>query len=363
MPTTPSRARRWIRDGKAVKRWSDLGVFYVQLTGEPSGTDTQEVVIGIDPGKHFSGVGVQSPKATLFMAHLVLPFKKVRERMEQRAMMRRTRRGRRVGRDVPFSQRNHRQKRFDNRIQGKLPPSIRANRQLELRVVQELAAILPVTEIVYEYVRARGSKGFSPVMVGQRWMLSQLERIAPTLTLEGWQSAALRGHLGLEKAKNKAEQSPAAHAVDGVVLAASEFVEYRPFRKGNTRGKDWLGSVELTEAVFKVIKRPPVSRRQLHLFQPAKGGKRRAYGGTVTRHGFRKGDLVHAEMAGREYIGFVSGDTAKQVSVSDINWKRLGRFALSKVRLIARSTGLLVSGALSPVRLAQIHPSAKRFAL
>jgi hypothetical protein len=358
MPTTPSRARRWIRDGKAVKRWSKLGVFYVQLTGDPSGTDTQEVVIGVDPGKLFSGIGVQSAKVTLFMAHLLLPFKTVRERMEQRATMRRTRRGRRINRDVPFAQRNHREKRFDNRIGHKLPPSIRANRELELRVVRELATILPVTKIVYEYVKARGSKGFSPVMVGQRWMLSQLERIAPTVMLEGWQTAALRNHLGLSKAANKAEQSPASHAVDGVTLAASEFVAYRAFSKGRTHGKDWFGAVALTDAVFRIIRRPPISRRQLHLLQPAKGGKRRAYGGTVTRHGFRKGDLVYAEMAGREYVGWVSGDTAKQVSVSDSNWRRLGQFTASKVRLITRNTGLLVSGVLSPVRLAHCSSHA-----
>jgi hypothetical protein len=30
MPTKPSRARRWMRDGLAVGKWSDLGVFYVQ---------------------------------------------------------------------------------------------------------------------------------------------------------------------------------------------------------------------------------------------------------------------------------------------------------------------------------------------
>lgn len=95
--------------------------------------------------------------------------------------------------------------------------------------------------------------------------------------------------------------------------------------------------------MFTVIRRPPISRRQLHLMVPAKGGLRRKYGGTVTRHGVRKGDLVRAEQAGRIYFGWVSGDTERQISVSDIDWKRLGQFTARKVQLLQRSTGLLVN--------------------
>ncbi|MFH7024951.1 MAG: hypothetical protein ACHBN1_06015 [Heteroscytonema crispum UTEX LB 1556] len=97
-----------------------------------------------------------------------------------------------------------------------------------------------------------------------------------------------------------------------------------------------------TPAQFVVVRRPRVSRRQLHLMVPAKGGLRRKYGGTVTRHGFRKGDFVKAEQAGRTYYGWVSGGTEKQVSVSDASWKRLGQFTAKKVQLIQRSTGLIV---------------------
>jgi hypothetical protein len=343
MPTTPARARRWIESGKAVKRWSDLGVFYVQLVGEPSGRQTQDVVIGIDPGKHFSGVGVQSPKVTLFTAHLVLPFKAVRERMDNRRLMRRGRRGRRINRKVGFHLRAHRQKRFDNRRQGKLPPSIRANRQLELRVVTELCRIYPVSAIRYEYVRAKGDKGFSPVMVGQKWMLAQLANIAPVATIEGWQTALTRDRLGL--VKDKSDKSKAefnTHAVDGVAIACSHFVQFAQYHRPGEDGADWFGSVTVTGAPFFVIRRPPVSRRQLHLMVPAKGGVRRKYGGTVTRHGYRKGDLVRAEMGGKVHLGWVSGDTQRQVSVSDHNWKRLGQFAASKVSLISRSTNLVV---------------------
>ena len=58
MPTSPSRARRWIDSGKAIKRWADCGQFHVQLTVEPSGRNTQDVVIGVYPGKKFSRIGV-----------------------------------------------------------------------------------------------------------------------------------------------------------------------------------------------------------------------------------------------------------------------------------------------------------------
>jgi hypothetical protein len=337
MPAKPSRVRRWLEQGKAVKKWSDVGLFYVQLT-EPTGDATQTITVGVDPGKLYSGIAVQSAKFTLFTAHLILPFETVRKRMEQRAMMRRGRRGRRINRKVAFKLRAHRQKRFDNRRGHKLPPSIRANRQLELRVVSELCKVFPVQCIVYEYVKATGSKGFSPVMVGQGFAITELAKIAPVETQFGYETANLRKQLGLVKSKNKAEQTPRSHAVDGIALAASRFVQYESFRNGKEYGHHWTGSVGVTPSPFFVIRRPPISRRQLHLMVPAKGGVRRKYGGSTTRHGFRKGDLVNSPKG----IGFVSGDTAKQVSVSDSSWKRLGQIAASKITLIRRSTGLIV---------------------
>lgn len=72
---------------------------------------------------------------------------------------------------------------------------------------------------------------------------------------------------------------------------------------------------------------------------PAKGNMRRKYGGSTTRHGFRKGDLVQSPKG----IGYVSGDTERQISVSNANWKRLGQIATSKVTLIRRSNGLIVA--------------------
>lgn len=64
MPTKPSRARRWVQEGKAVGKFNKLGIYYVQLIGEPSDFNTQDIAIGLDPGKMFSGVAVQSSKFT-----------------------------------------------------------------------------------------------------------------------------------------------------------------------------------------------------------------------------------------------------------------------------------------------------------
>ena len=60
MPTKPSRARRWIKQGKAIGKFNDLGIFYVQLVDCPEDNQTQPIAVGIDPGKLFSGIGVQS---------------------------------------------------------------------------------------------------------------------------------------------------------------------------------------------------------------------------------------------------------------------------------------------------------------
>ncbi|WP_239121389.1 MULTISPECIES: RRXRR domain-containing protein, partial [Spirulina sp. CCY15215] len=212
---------------------------------------------------------------------------------------------------MPFEQRCHRQKRFNNRRNAKLPPSIRANRELELRVVKELARIYPISRIVYEIVKAdvdltsgrksaKSGKGFSPVMVGQKVMVQWLNQIAPVTTKEGWETSALRKHLGLVKDQtDKSKISPETHANDGIALACYAFVEYRkfidPIRK--IRGGKWFGSVELTDCPFVVIARPKLYRRQLHFENPDSkkpnpSQYRKRKGGTITPYGFRSGDYV-----------------------------------------------------------------------
>ena len=196
MPTKASRARRWLKTGKAVIVHNDMNVFCVQLVSEPSGSDAQDIVLGIDPGSMFTGAAVQTAKATLFKGHLVLPRKAIAKKMESRKILRRARRGRRINRTVAFKVRAHRQKRFSNRRQNKIAPSIKANKLMELRVTQELFKLFPITDIRYEEIKARTESGkgksFSPAMVGQKFAMEWLSELAPLVAIQGWQTSILR---------------------------------------------------------------------------------------------------------------------------------------------------------------------------
>ncbi|MEY3332639.1 MAG: hypothetical protein RLZZ176_939 [Cyanobacteriota bacterium] len=180
-------------------------------------------------------------------------------------------------------------------------------------------------------------------MVGQRYQISRLSELAKVTLKKGWETSNLRKYLGLHKEKSaKSLQIPETHAVDAVTLASSEFVKYQIWNDMKDHGASWVGNVTITRSQFTILRRPPISRRQLHLMVFSKGGNRRKYGGTITRHGFRKGDFVEATQGQKTFFGWVSGDREKQVSVSDFNWKRLGQCTVKKVRLIQRNTGLIV---------------------
>ncbi len=213
MPTTPARARKWIKSGKAIPKHNKLGVFYVQLTEEPSSYQTQEIVVGTDRGKAFTGIAFQSKLATIIVFHLCLPgFYKSKKtnkdrqsvtgKMTKRTELRRSRRARRIERTKPFKLRNHREKRFNNRRQNKIPPSVLANRLMELRVLREMSKLLPITEIRDEdcggYTIKNG-RGISPVTVGQEWFRKEATKIASIVPVDSKTTRIFREQLGLIK--------------------------------------------------------------------------------------------------------------------------------------------------------------------
>ncbi|MBR8833898.1 MAG: RRXRR domain-containing protein [Stigonema ocellatum SAG 48.90 = DSM 106950] len=362
MPTTPARARRWMQSGKAVGSRNKLGVFYVQLSQEPSGTLLQAIVAGTDRGKCFTGIAFQTKLATIALFHACLPGfykskKKTKDRqsvtgkMAKRAELRGTRRGQRIDRSKPFKLRNHRQKRSKNRRKKKLPPSVRSNREMELRILNEMAKLLPILEIRDEACGGNTKKngfGITPVTVGQEWFRKQALLIAPVVEVDSLDTGKYRDRLGLVKErKDKSKQQAETHANDAIAIAATAFIQYKPFHTVNTHGHEWVGDCAVTPAPFIVLTRPKLFRRKLYQENYSKGGVLKRLGGTITPFKFRSGDYVEVSYKGDMVRGWIGGftDTAKtkNVSIYDHDWSRIGQFNPKNVRLLQRSSKLCVN--------------------
>lgn len=130
---------------------------------------------------------------------------------------------------------------------------------------------------------------FSPLEVGKRWFYAELERIAPVHIKQGIETKELRDHFGLKKSKQKLSDKFEAHCVDSWVLA-----------NWYTDGHDKPDNTQLI-----VIIPLRFHRRQLHRFQPSKGGIRSPYGGTISE-GFKRGGIARHPKYGVAYIGGAS---------------------------------------------------------
>jgi len=285
MPTTPSRARRWIKSKEATPFFKK-GIFCVRLNREPSANEKQKIAVGVDPGSKKEGFTVKS-EAHTFLNIQADAVTHVKEVVETRRNMRRSRR---------FRKTPCRQPRL-NRARGGLSPSTKARWQWKLRIIGQLAKIFSITDIVVEDIKARTLKGkrrwnksFSPLEVGKKWFYSEIEKFGDLHLKQGYETKALRDSLGLKKTSKKLAEVFEAHCVDSWVLA-----------------NDLVGGHQKPEnkAIFCIT---PIRlhRRQLHALQPSKGGGRRDYGGTRSC-GFKRGSLVKHPKWVLTYVGGTMG--------------------------------------------------------
>ncbi len=283
MPTTPSRARRWVKSGKATPFWKK-GVYCVRLNVDPSDTNRQPIVVGIDPGSKREAFTVKSQSHTYLniQTHTV---DWVKDHVEVRRNMRRARRYR----NTPYRQ--NRANRLVNK--SRIPPSTKARWQWKLRIVNWLIKMFPITAIVVEDIKARTWKGgrrwntsFSPLQVGKRWFYSELEKVAYLETKSGYETYELRQSLGLKKSKQKLSNSFDAHCVDSWALAN--------WYIGGHSQPDNTQLIEVIPLQFH--------RRQLHRLQHAKGHIRSRYGGTISA-GFKRGSIIKHRKYGICYVG------------------------------------------------------------
>ena len=288
MPTSPSRARRWIKEGKATPFWKK-GIFCIRLNAEPSSRETQAIAVGIDPGAKKEGFSVKSEKHT-YLNLVVGAVTWVKEAVEERRQMRRARRFR----NTPC--RTNR----CNRSIGGIPPSTKARWDWKLRICKWLTKLYPITCFVVEDIKAWTRKGsrkwnssFSPLEVGKQWFYTSLKELAPVFTLQGYETKEIRKSLSLNK----------DHWIDSWCLAYSQ-----------------VGGKVLNNHQVLSITPLRFHRRQLHALQPAKGGVRRPYGSTISL-GFKRGSLVKHLTWG---LCFVGGYLKDKISLhSLLDGKRL----------------------------------------
>lgn len=349
MPTKSSRARKWIRDGKAIGKRTKTGIFYIQLLVEPSGRNKQDVVLLNDPGSRFTGVAVVSKKAILYGCNLELiadekknPFASIKYRMDKRRELRRGRRHRNCRR---------RPARFDNRTKtGKMAPSIISRKQLELKVNKELCKIYPISmfgmeDVKFDHYSKRWGKNFSQVEIGKKYLYEEMKKIIPDIRLiKGFETNTRRQQLGLEKGGKKEEREVRAHVNDCIAMGSIIL------------GLGIGTKTQLRTGVnFDIITRPKYSRRKLHSEQPNKKpnkeGIRRRFGGTTTDWtNIRKGDYIEVLIDKRDendmmYRGWAGGydNDKKLISLYNFDWEVVGQFSKSGVRLLNRNNGLMIN--------------------
>jgi len=270
MPTKPSRARRWVKEGKATPFWKK-GVFCVRLNVEPSSRKTEPVVVGIDPGSKKEGFSVKS-KAHTYLNLDADAVTWVKEHVKQRRQMRKARR---------FRKTPYRANR-SNRSIGGIPPSTKARWGWKLRICQWLKKLYPITHFVVEDIKTWTKKGkrkwnknFSPLEVGKQWFYQELSKLGQVVTKQGFETKKIREKLNL----------PKDHWIDAWCLAYSQVCGSLP---------DNQNVLGITPLRFH--------RRQLHALQPSKGGIRRPYGGTISL-GFKRGSWIKHPKWGLCYVG------------------------------------------------------------
>jgi len=285
MPTTPARARLLLKQGKASAYHNKLGIFCIILHEEKE-PNNQPLVLGIDPGSKFEGWSVVGTKYTVLNGMSEAPTW-VKGNVKTRKEMRRGRRFRNCPR---------RPCRSANRARSELPPSTKSRWQAKLGIAKQLRKIMPIGTVVIEDVKAetrknakRWNTNFSPLEVGKKWFYAELRNLGLALMTEnGYKTKALRDEYNLHKCKQKDKTVFYSHAVDAWCLAASQTGAERP----SWRGLYYWTPIQL-------------HRRRLHAFQPAEGGVRKSYGGTISM-GLTRGTLVRHVQYGLTYIGGTS---------------------------------------------------------
>ena len=178
MPCHPARARKLLRNGRAVPHHV-RGIFGIRLLDRSRAeSEVQDTSLNIDTGSSTSGFAVVSDddngeRNVLALVELRHRAKNIKTTITSRRQHRRTRRGRL----------RYRAPRFNNRRRepGTLPPSVDSLRTDTMRVVNTLTSMYPISRISIETKKFDTQLMMNPDIRGAEYQRG---------TLFGWQVRA-----------------------------------------------------------------------------------------------------------------------------------------------------------------------------
>lgn len=208
LPCHTARSRKLLKQGKA--KVYQVVPFTIQLNyevKEPVGS----FKVGIDDGSKKVGFAIVNDKTNevVFKGEIQLR-QDVKLKVEQRRDYRRTRRSRKL---------RYRKPRFNNRISGKLSPSIKCRKDSTLRFLGDIMKRINVTKVIVEEVKFyhakyKYGKFFSLVEIGKNYLKEQIIELG--LSYEntfGYITKESRLNLGLSK----------KHSNDAIAICCSKF--------------------------------------------------------------------------------------------------------------------------------------------
>ncbi len=157
MPCNPAKAKHLLRDSKASVVM--LTPFTIRLNWDCE-SNTQEVIVGLDTGAITVGCSAVCKTKVIYASETKLRTD-ISKKMQRRAMYRRTRR----------SKLRYRKPRFNNRTRPKgwLPPSLKSKLDSTVKIVKQLAEILPVNKVIVEIAKFDTQKLQNPDIKGEEY--------------------------------------------------------------------------------------------------------------------------------------------------------------------------------------------------
>ena len=164
MPTTPAKARKLIKDGKA--RVISTNPFAIQLL-YATGETRQPITIGIDSGYKHIGFSAVTDKRELISGEAIIRID-IPKLNTEKSMYRRGRRNKLWYRQLRFMNRG-------NNGEGWFAPSIGHKLQTHLTLIEKLKEILPVSNIVIEVASFDTQKMRNPEISGIEYQQGELQ--------------------------------------------------------------------------------------------------------------------------------------------------------------------------------------------